>query len=527
MLDAYSPTSYIADHWTAARFSAATQALAAHLRACSVRRVALRFHDAARLASALAAAWLAGAEVWLPDDVARSEAVDYVLGDHPDTQADWHYLAEWEQAHGEAGYFKLPENAVVHLYTSASGGEAKTVRKTATQMLAEAKAVQAVLDLPSGLTALGTVSPQHLYGLTFRIFVSLACGWKIGREQYLFPEYLSAASREPCVWISSPAFLQRYSDGPNRVCGIISAGGMLPENVSASLHERTGFYPLDIYGSSETGVMAHRRGAGAWTVFDGVRIQTAEDGMIVSSPWSGGRQHVSDYAESDGTSLHLYGRSDRIIKLEDKRIALGSIEQALLAHEWIDDAYCAPHPQQKRLAAWLALNEAGIEAWRNQGRLAVIDTLKNSLRGKISAIALPRYWRFQTALPRNSQSKIRRADFEQTFLHALTAPTWQTVSQSENETVLAGRVPLDLTYFGGHFAGFPLVPGVVEVQWAMAQASGRSGGLVRMENLKFQHFIRPNDDILLHLQFDAEKNKTTFRITHADKTCASGRMVWE
>ena len=60
----------LAENWTAAQFAAATLALAARLRAHGVRAVALWFDDGARFASALLAAWQAGAEVYLPPNLA-------------------------------------------------------------------------------------------------------------------------------------------------------------------------------------------------------------------------------------------------------------------------------------------------------------------------------------------------------------------------------------------------------------------------------------------------------------------------
>ena len=95
--------------------------------------------------------------------------------------------------------------------------------------------------------------------------------------------------------------------------------------------------------------------------------------------------------------------------------------------------------------------------------------------------------------------------------------------------MFAGRVPLDLTYFGGHFASFPLVPGVVELQWARDLAARYPWGrqsIARVENLKYQQFIRPHDEVSVALQYDAGKNKLTFKITGNGKPCAAGRIVF-
>ena len=69
---------------------------------------------------------------------------------------------------------------------------------------------------------------------------------------------------------------------------------------------------------------------------------------------------------------------------------------------------------------------------------------------------------------------------------------------------------LDLAWFGGHFATFPLVPGVIEVQWAMDLAASlgwANGSIKQIENLKYQHFVRPNDTVDLMLRYDEAKRK--------------------
>jgi len=259
--------------------------------------------------------------------------------------------------------------------------------------------------------------------------------------------------------------------------------------------------------------------------------QDTEGALWADSPWSGGRFQTADLVERapDGGFL-LLGRKDRIIKFEDKRVSLTQIEHSLLQHEWIADAHCARHPQHGRIAAWAALSAEGIAALREQGRAAVVQTLKQHLAKTQDTAALPRYWRFAAALPRNPQAKIREQDFQTAFTVPQTAPQWAVLHANEEtrEYAFEGVVPLDLTYFGGHFADFPLVPGVIEVQWAMDLAARFDWGrkaVQHIENLKYQHFVRPNDTVQLTLRHDAAKNKIHFAIRQGDTPCASGRVV--
>ena len=314
------------------------------------------------------------------------------------------------------------------------------------------------------------------------------------------------------------------------MAGIVSAGGVLPE-ATADLLEQHLLRPFEIYGSTETGVIASRRFQREWQPFAAVQIGRDEDGALwAESPWTAGRFQTADMAEPQAEGFLLLGRQDRIIKFEDKRVSLNQIEHDLLAHEWIADAYCGQHPQHQRPAVWAALNASGILALQQKGRSEVAAVLKKHLAATQDTVALPRYWRFTDALPRNAQSKIALADFQAAFTEAQTTPVWlQQPSEHPDIHNFEGRVPLDLVYFGGHFAKFPLVPGVIELQWVRDLAERFDWGqrsIVRVENLKYQQFVRPNSKVFVELKYDAAKDKLSFKLENEEAACASGRMVF-
>jgi 3-hydroxymyristoyl/3-hydroxydecanoyl-(acyl carrier protein) dehydratase len=90
-------------------------------------------------------------------------------------------------------------------------------------------------------------------------------------------------------------------------------------------------------------------------------------------------------------------------------------------------------------------------------------------------------------------------------------------------------VPLDLAHFTGHFPGTPILPGVVQIDWAITLGQRlmtlppRFAG---MEVLKFQQLVRPGDRISLTLRFDQERGKLHFAYRNGDAACSSGRILW-
>lgn len=537
--------------WTRADFIRTVHTLSLKLTQNNIRSAALWFDDAALFAAALLAVWRSGGKALLlpntaPGNLIWAKSAQILLTD-TDIVSDG--ISVWQiptPCGGMPSESRIPETldippeSEVHLRTSGSGGEAKTIVKTAAQIESEARTLASAIPFGRGKTAvLGSVSPQHMYGLTFRFALPLLMGWAMIRRQNAYPELLLSASLNvpsdyQNVWIASPALLNRFGENRDwaalngRMAGIVSAGGELPPQTAALL-EQYAVRPYEVYGSTETGIIACRQKQSLWQPFPNVSVRNTGKSVEISSPWTGGVQYIADCIETHEDGFALLGRQDRIIKLADKRISLNQIEHELLKHPWIADAHCALHPEHGRIAVWAALDTEGITAWLEQGRTAVIAALKQHLAQTQDTAALPRYWRFTDRLPRNGQGKITAADF-QTALAEPAVPQWHTLPPEGNRLRYQTRVPPDLPYFGGHFSTFPLVPGAVELEWVRRLAARHPFGrqnIIRIENLKYQQFIRPYDDISVELGYDADKNKLSFKIQKQDAACASGKLVFD
>lgn len=517
--------------------------LAAGLQARGVRHVAVHLEDAADLALTLLGAWRAGVRVLLPADLQAqtrqrwAAEVDLWLTDQP---GDTHP--------GDLQHASLPpaeldlDECWLSLCTSGSSGEPKRIEKNLRQLSNEVQALEQLWGAELGPACMiGSVAAQHIYGLLFRVLWPLCAGRPFVRRQLAFPEDLQRASREhpAFAWVASPALLKRMGDNLDwpalsQVRRVFSSGGALPVEAAQSLQRRLGQWPTEIFGSSETGGIGWRQGADLWQPFAGVELSQGSDGaLLIASPYlpAGHVEHTADAARiAEDGRFELLGRLDRIVKLEEKRISLPMLEQALAAHEWVSEARLGVVQENRAsLGALLVLSEAGLSTLRSQGRRAVTEGLRRYLSGHCETLALPRRWRWLRQLPLNAQGKLPQAEVEALLMAPRPkAPEILEQVETEGEWNLQLVVPPDLAYFSGHFPTAPVLPGVVQVDWALSlgrQLLDMPPRFLGMEVLKFQQLVRPGDEIQLHLRFDRERGKLYFAYRNDTAACSSGRIV--
>jgi len=517
--------------------------IAAGLQARGVQRVAVHLEDAADLAIALLGAWRAGVSVLLPADLQAqtrqrwSSEVDLWLSDHSDDS----HLSDLLQPALPDVELDL-DQCRLSLCTSGSSGEPKRIDKTLRQLANEVEALEQLWGSDLGEAwIIGSVATQHIYGLLFRVLWPLCAGRPFVRRQLAFPEDLQRASREhpAFAWVGSPALLKRMGDNLDwpalsAVRRVFSSGGALPADAAQSLQQRLQQWPTEILGSSETGGIAWRQGASLWQPFAGVELSQDSDGaLLIASPYlpAGHVEHTADAAciAADGR-FELLGRLDRIVKLEEKRISLPMLEQALVAHDWVAEARLGVVQENRAvLGALLVLSDAGLFALREHGRRSLTEALRKHLSQHCEALALPRRWRLVRQLPLNSQGKLPQADIEARLLAPRPkAPEVLEQVETDGEWSLQLSVPPDLAYFSGHFPKAPVLPGVVQVEWALnlgRQLLNLPGKFAGMEVLKFQQLVRPGDEVQLHLRFDPERGKLYFAYRNDTATCSSGRIL--
>ncbi|HEV2607376.1 MAG TPA: AMP-binding protein [Xanthomonadaceae bacterium] len=505
------------------------------------RRYALHLEDSFEFAAALLGAWHAEKIVYLPADILRSTlealatqvdgfAGTFANGLQPDST-----LPSPEIVWGDLD----PETVRLVLFTSGSSGDPVAIGKCLRHLDSEIATLESRFGTLLGHAHVqGTVSHQHIYGLLFRVLWPLAARRPFAMHRLVYPEQIAALpGSQPIVLVSSPALLKRLPESVDwsltrsALRAVFSSGGPLPGEAGLAIDRLWDQRVIEVFGSTETGGIATRySGDRTWQPLPGVECKVDESTLLVRSRhlaethWS----RTEDRARMVGEGFELLGRSDRLVKLEERRISLDTIERALLADGLVNEARALVLAGTRdRIVAAVVLSAAGHALLSSAGRKSLIDHLRGVLHPQVDPIAVPKLWRFVEVLPGDAQGKTTMKLLADLFRASQPVPEWNERSASGAKLQLT--VTGDLAVFDGHFPDTPILPGVALIDWAIAwgrDAFGISAPFLRMEALKFQQLVRPETQLQLDLGWKAETATLHFNYRSTQGTHASGRIVF-
>lgn len=91
-------------------------------------------------------------------------------------------------------------------------------------------------------------------------------------------------------------------------------------------------------------------------------------------------------------------------------------------------------------------------------------------------------------------------------------------------------IPSESPVFNGHFPGFPILPGVVQIEWVknLAQQLMPQGELRDLQRIKFMRLMLPGKQVQLHLskQTVDDGDRIEFRFFDDAGNFSSGRLVY-
>ncbi|WP_127493165.1 AMP-binding protein [Acinetobacter calcoaceticus] len=430
------------------------------------------------------------------------------------------------------------EHAQLYFYTSGSTGEPKRIPRTLRQLLNEVQGLSQSFTFDEHAIAIATVSHQHIYGLLFKLLLPLATGRSFYSPQMAFPEDVVQAQKQletlelSNYLISSPALLKRWTtDVILQQCQMVfSSGGKLESGVRPLLNRPI----IEVLGSSETGGIAHRaQDEDAWTAFSNVAIRIEDQQLMVKSNHAFEDDWITTgdgAAWSDATcqTFRLLGRTDRIVKLEEKRLSLDAIEQSIQALDAVQQCHVLvlEHEHRQILGCIVVLKEDAREQLQQLGKSAFVGHLKQQLKDRLETIAIPRQWRFLSQLPQNSQSKLNKS-YLQTLFKPMLQPVVLSQSQSSDDYILSLEFPPELACFKGHFPTQPIYPGVGQIGFLQHFAKSIWSDLnwcQGYEQLKFQNLIRPY--AIVQLKLSRKEHKVSFELRDSEQILASGRLLF-
>ncbi|HDZ56549.1 MAG TPA: hypothetical protein ENI17_13485 [Pseudomonas xinjiangensis] len=440
-----------------------------------------------------------------------------------------------------------PDTLALALYTSGSTGQPVEFSKTFAQLDAELAVHARLWPLTQDGCVIAQVSHQHIYGLLAAVLHPLCSGAPFCGEDCHYPERLAERMAEAGqaglspVMVSSPPQLARIPEHIDwavlpRLQRVFSSGAPLAKTHAVRAESLLAAPVIEIYGSTETGGIAQRRQTltEAWRALPDVELSFEGECLALRSSflaepdqWWQQPDRVSGTPEC----FHLLGRDDRLVKIGGKRVSLDRIERLLAEHPSVMSARCVDLGRNDGRLGCIVVLDGFCVPREHPQRHELTQLLRELLAGQIEQVTIPRYWRFVESLPCNAQGKLDRGLIERLFEDLVDnrKPRWLGTHQLDDRSCsLVLEVPERLVFLDGHFDEFPIVPGVVIVQWAVQQAErsfGQLGEFTGCEQLKFQRPLRPG--MRLRLDLTQRENGIAFAFHSHEGKHANGRVSFQ
>ena len=296
------------------------------------------------------------------------------------------------------------------VFTSGSTGEPRPNFKTWGKLVANIASEARRFEAGPGLTVLGTVPAQHMFGFESTVLLPLFSGATLTAERLYYPADIDAAvssAPAPRIIFITPFHLRAWmeSGDPARIETIVSATAPLSVGLARQAEERTHAQLLEIYGCTEAGQVASRRPTNSpeWHAFDGLRLSNAAGQAMVAGGHVERPTELMDIIEpvGDGTRFLLHGRTADMVNIAGKRNSIGYLDHQLTSIPGVvDGAFFMPDETE-------ADGVTRLMAFVVAPTLTPADVVA-ALRGRIDAAFLPRPVVMLERLPRQLTGKLPR-----------------------------------------------------------------------------------------------------------------------
>jgi len=194
------------------------------------------------------------------------------------------------------------------------------------------------------------------------------------------------------------------------------------------------------------------------------------------------------------------------------------LEVRVCSHEWVADA--------RLVGSWMLVvpSAAGSRILARYGKRHLVAAWQEYV-GSGSSVAIDLIeWRLLEALPPPDSAAESRCS------EPIRRPI-VTDLQRRGACALECRVrvPYDLAIFNGHFPTLPILPGVVQVDWAVGIARVHlhvDGQFKGITATKFRRLVRPGMELALTLEHRPEPGELRFEYLLGDAMASTGRVLF-
>ncbi|MET1027219.1 MAG: hypothetical protein ABWY00_08630 [Dongiaceae bacterium] len=194
-----------------------------------------------------------------------------------------------------------------------------------------------------------------------------------------------------------------------------------------------------------------------------------------------------------------------------------------------------------RLGAVIVPSDEGALELRARGAFRFGQLLRRQLTTRLESTALPKSWRFVSAIPSVDLGKRRTADILALFAEdedsrplseGMPERPWEPELRSKRTTSegieLDLFIPVTLRQLDGHFPNLPIVPGVAQIDWAAKYAARHlnlGDGVAMSLQVKFRRVMAPGNEVTLVLKHQPQRRRMSFAYRQQDEVLASGSFA--
>jgi acyl-coenzyme A synthetase/AMP-(fatty) acid ligase len=297
------------------------------------------------------------------------------------------------------------------VFTSGSTGEPLPYPKTWASLARVAQAEIEMLGLGAwpGMAILGTVPPQHVFGLEATVLAAMQGGFALHAGRPFYPgdiaAELASLPRPRCL-VTSPAHLRVLLAEQGELPPadfLLCATAPLSPQLAAEAEARFAAPLHEIYGCTESGGIACRRTVDTqeWRAVRDVTLRADGKGTWVKGGHVEIEVLLADVIQLGGPGrFELHGRTADLVNIAGKRTSLAHLNYHLNSIEGVrDGAFVVPPEDGDHVTRLMAYVVA-------PGHTN--ETLMRALRRRIDSAFLPRPLHFVEALPRNETGKLPR-----------------------------------------------------------------------------------------------------------------------